>query len=184
MEIRDKNGLLCCKCSCECGGEDDEKIVCVHVLSVIMKLSHLLFDGLAEHLLVELSSIWGKTTPPFKSKKQEESTQYNIYDLMCSVSTDNIDERYLDGSDKSISELLTKFNVGTENKRIYPGHHHTITNSYHYVNSTMSIRLPSLLIKLINTFVRLKVNLQQQRIIKAYLRSHLTTLQLIKPLIY
>ena len=45
--------LLACKCSCPCGGEGTEKIVCVHVLPLIFQLSLLLIEGLAENILLE-----------------------------------------------------------------------------------------------------------------------------------
>lgn len=141
-----KNGLMYCKCSCECGGEGDEKIICVHVLSVIMKLSHLLFDGLVEHLLVELTLRWGQTLPDFGSEEEQQHVFTNIHKLMCSVSTENIDKKESNVKVKTISELLRSFMVGTEKTRIPPqpphNHQFTMLRSYDYKNpSTKSMDL-------------------------------------------
>lgn len=45
--------LIACKCSCPCGGEGNERIVCVHILPLIFQLSLLLVEGLAENILLE-----------------------------------------------------------------------------------------------------------------------------------
>ena len=48
--------LLCCKCSCPCGSNDDERIVCIHILVVLYLLSMLLIEDLTEHMLISLAS--------------------------------------------------------------------------------------------------------------------------------
>ena len=47
---------LCCKCSCPCGSNEDERIVCVRILVVLYLLSILLIKDLAEHMLISLAS--------------------------------------------------------------------------------------------------------------------------------
>ena len=44
-------GLFACSCNCPCGGDSGTKSVCVHVAGVAMRLSLLLCDGLAKHLM-------------------------------------------------------------------------------------------------------------------------------------
>ena len=46
--------LVACQCSCRCGAEKDECILCVHSLALMMDLMLLLFDGLAQNILLEL----------------------------------------------------------------------------------------------------------------------------------
>jgi hypothetical protein len=58
--------ILCCKCSCKCGSDGKERIVCVHNLPLLFLLTLLLFEDLAEHMLLEFaacmdSNIWDKT---------------------------------------------------------------------------------------------------------------------------
>ena len=48
--------IISCKCSCGCGAEGDESLVDVHVLPLGLELSFLLMDGLAEHILLELTA--------------------------------------------------------------------------------------------------------------------------------
>ena len=48
-----KNDLLATKCECKAGGDEMQRVVCVHTLPVIYQLTMLLDDGLSEHLLVE-----------------------------------------------------------------------------------------------------------------------------------
>ena len=53
-----KDELLASKCQCHAGGDNNQRVVCVHTLPVIYQLTMLLDDGLAEHLLIELCSRW------------------------------------------------------------------------------------------------------------------------------
>ena len=45
------SAILCSKCECRSGAKLGEKVVCVHILPILMKLSLLLFEGLAENIL-------------------------------------------------------------------------------------------------------------------------------------
>ena len=63
--------LVCCSCDCKSGSWDDERITCVHVPAVGVLLSHLLMDGLAEHTLIELASLWPKSFPDFDEPKKK-----------------------------------------------------------------------------------------------------------------
>lgn len=76
--------LLCCKCTCQCGSQNDQRIVCVHVLAVLYLLTLLLFEDLAEHLLLELSAclsgdIWETSQ---WSDNGEKSIKRSIVTLM------------------------------------------------------------------------------------------------------
>jgi hypothetical protein len=48
--------VLACQCSCKCGSNQEEKIMCIHILPVMYQVSLFLYDGLGEHVLIELSS--------------------------------------------------------------------------------------------------------------------------------
>jgi hypothetical protein len=48
-----------CECSCQCGSQQDERILCVHILPVLFQISRLTFECFAEHILVELASFIG-----------------------------------------------------------------------------------------------------------------------------
>ena len=53
-----KKDLVGAKCECHAGGDESERVVCVHTLPIIYQLTMLLDDGLAEHVLIELCSRW------------------------------------------------------------------------------------------------------------------------------
>jgi hypothetical protein len=48
--------ISACQCSCKCGSNDDERVLCIHILPAVYQIALLIFDGLGEHLLVELAS--------------------------------------------------------------------------------------------------------------------------------
>jgi hypothetical protein len=48
--------ILSAECGCKSGSKGDDKVVCVHILPIMNKLTHLMYEGLAEHILIELSS--------------------------------------------------------------------------------------------------------------------------------
>ena len=51
-----ENDVLCCKCTCHCGSQDKERIVCVHNFPLVFLLMLLLMDALAESILMELAA--------------------------------------------------------------------------------------------------------------------------------
>jgi len=48
------NQLLCCKCNCPSGSENGNRHACVHSLAKLYQLVLLLYEGLAENILIEL----------------------------------------------------------------------------------------------------------------------------------
>jgi hypothetical protein len=50
------NNMLATKCRCKSGSKDGDRVVCIHNLPVAYKVTELLYDGLAEHILLELTS--------------------------------------------------------------------------------------------------------------------------------
>lgn len=49
--------ILAVECNCKSGSKDDDRIVCVHNPSILYKLTELLLEDLAEHILLELTAI-------------------------------------------------------------------------------------------------------------------------------
>lgn len=55
--------ILCCKCTCPCGSQNQERTLCVHNLPLVYSLTLLMFRDLADHILREFaacmhSNIW------------------------------------------------------------------------------------------------------------------------------
>jgi predicted DNA-binding protein YlxM (UPF0122 family) len=52
-----KTTLLACSCTCKAGSSGKEQVVCVHILPVLFQLGQLMWRGMSEHMLVEISNI-------------------------------------------------------------------------------------------------------------------------------
>ena len=53
-----KRGILACECGCKSGSKGLDKVVCVHILPVLMQLVVFFIEDLGENLLVELCDRW------------------------------------------------------------------------------------------------------------------------------
>ena len=60
-----KKKVLCSRCGCKSGSQKDEKVACVHTLCRAYKVSQLLVEDLAEHMLLQLASMM--TSPATES---------------------------------------------------------------------------------------------------------------------
>jgi hypothetical protein len=58
--------LLATECTCKAGCTGEDQHICVHILLVLPQLSILLYDALADHFLVELSSRWNSLNTDFQ----------------------------------------------------------------------------------------------------------------------
>ena len=108
--------LLCCKCTCHCGGQGKERILCVHNLPLLFLLTSLLFDGLAENMLCDLAACLRGTTwdEDDWSNDNKLAMKQNIVHLM-EASGDEMVPRDLDRT--SLIELLDNFLVSTETRK-------------------------------------------------------------------
>jgi len=109
------DAILCCKCTCQCGSQNKERILCVHILPLLFLLSLLLFEDLAEHMLLELAAclnadIWDKTS---WSDEDVDWMKQSIIVLM-EAAGEPIGTH--DTSVLRIEQLLEAFVVGTEKK--------------------------------------------------------------------
>ena len=110
--------IVACKCSCQCGAEGDEAVVCVHILPLALQLSMLLVGGLAEHMLLELSSRFASIDENMFSEVEVKMTKKSIFILMLAAGQrgDLVSER--GQHDKmTIRDILSLFSVGTENRK-------------------------------------------------------------------
>ena len=108
-------GLLSCTCTCKCGGDHDDRIVCVHILPLIFQLAILLVDGLAENILLELRGRIKATDESeglLGGNDATEKMKRSIFLLIAATGdTSSFD------SSSSIFDLLSHFSVGTENRK-------------------------------------------------------------------
>ena len=70
--------ILCCMCSCKCGSQGLERIVCVHILVILLLLSILLIEDLAESILIALASRINGSVDTQSSSDSEELWMWNM----------------------------------------------------------------------------------------------------------
>jgi len=108
-------GLIACKCNCQCGAAGGEAIVCVHILPLIFQLTLLLVEGLAENILLELCARMNtpETTEAHFQSNDILNMKKNINTLMTAAGGDSV----VDFSDKTVTDILSSFSVGTEKRK-------------------------------------------------------------------
>jgi hypothetical protein len=105
-----ENTVVACSCDCQAGCYEDGRVLCVHILPVIYQLTFLLFDGLADNILVELSNQWtAKYEQQVSSvEMKNEIRKYFLILKTAAQQYEDADE-FLD-----LEALMHKFLVGTE----------------------------------------------------------------------
>jgi hypothetical protein len=114
-----KTTIISCSCTCKCGGQGQQKIICIHILPVLYQISLLVFEGLAENILVELAA--------YVSKKNESTfTESNVFDLLnitssfifCATKT----QPYIPECSglSALKQVLHVYSVGTNKQRKPP----------------------------------------------------------------
>ena len=110
--------ILAVSCECKAGSSANENVICVHILPVLLQLSLLIFDGLAEHMLCEIAN----DIPPDIDKLISVEEMNRLRDAIIILKRANSDID-LDNTFKhlSIISLLTNYNVGTQSSKKGPG---------------------------------------------------------------
>ena len=113
--VATSNDVLCCKCTCQCGSQKGERVLCVHILPLLFLLTLFLFEHLAEHMLLEFAACLNAEIWENNEWSEEDKECMNIIlmeaagEPMSSADTDKM----------SIKDLLAKFEVGTEKRRTW-----------------------------------------------------------------
>ena len=108
--------ILCCRCTCQCGSQGNERILCVHNLPLLLKLSVFIGECLGEHFLLEFTACWSSAAWEKKgwSDSEMQSMKRNILALM--VADDpSIDP--MTTVSVTIDNLLGKYKVGTDGEK-------------------------------------------------------------------
>lgn len=76
--------ILCCRCTCPCGSQGVEWVVCVHNLPCLLNLSVFIGECLGEHLLMELAACWSSAAwdKSILSDSNLCSMKKNVFALM------------------------------------------------------------------------------------------------------
>jgi hypothetical protein len=116
--------LLCCDCGCKSGGTGNQRVACVHSLARAYLLSVLLAEDLAEHMLLELSSL--VTSPEIEQESGWDgdavtSMRESIVTLMKASGNCALAEEMTSVS--TMHEMLQKFRTGTERTKEWNRQH-------------------------------------------------------------
>ena len=108
--------ILCSKCTCPCGSQNNERTLCVHNLPLVYSLTLLLFRDLADHIIRELAAcmrcnIWNDAV---WSAADQVVMKQNLI-LLTEAAGDPVDKYNV--LTVSIDDLLEDFLVGTEKRR-------------------------------------------------------------------
>jgi hypothetical protein len=111
--------LLCCSCDCRAGCEGNGKVLCVHILPLLYQITHFLFDGLADSILVEYANRWKSIQDYEFIKSQHDEIKNNVMLLKTASQQYHINE-----DEQEIHEILENFLVGTSK----PKNHRSTTD--------------------------------------------------------
>ena len=113
--VATSNDLLSCKCTCQCGSRNNERIVCVHNLAALYLLTLLLFEDLAEHLLLEFSACLSGDLWDIDEWSDVIMNELRVSLVALMIASgepvDNISD------DSSLKYLLENYVVGTEKRK-------------------------------------------------------------------
>lgn len=119
-----KSALVACSCTCKAGADCKkcDKHVDVHVLPVLFLLVLGLYDGLAEHLLVELAEAWNQSDDGIESAEAMMDAIDTLKRAVHgSTGSGAIEPRQ---EDATVSMLLEESLVGTERRKESPAPPH------------------------------------------------------------
>lgn len=109
--------IVACKCSCACGSNGLEFIICVHILPCIELLGYFLKEALAEHLLIELCHYVKKNNMDLFDPYLLSQFREYLEILLITCRVDEVDEAL---NAPSLREMLCAFDVGTDKRKFGP----------------------------------------------------------------
>ncbi len=108
--------ILCCRCTCQCGSQNDERVVCVHNIPLLLKLNLFIGECLGEHILLELVACWNSTSLETAQWSDSERALMKKNMIALMVADDpTIDPASI--MSISIENLLVKYKVGTDGEK-------------------------------------------------------------------
>jgi hypothetical protein len=108
------NKVVLCSCTCKVGAQLKQKIICVHVLPVLYQMTLLLFNGLAEHVLVEVANAYKNFSGSLTNKQMSDMKKYILIMKQAAQRIDKTDDL------QTLEQILTPFNGGTEKSKFIP----------------------------------------------------------------
>lgn len=107
--------IVCCSCTCKAGSSGLDKILFVHILPAKYQYSMLLYDGLSEHLLVELANEWNLLL-----EKSLTIEQKNILLEYLQEQKQSTGVLTTFDNNMKVNDFLKPFLVGTKSSKMIP----------------------------------------------------------------
>jgi hypothetical protein len=107
--------ILFCECTCHCGLQESEHIVCVHNLPLLPNLSVFIGECLGEHVLLEMAACWSSSAwvKGVWSNSELCSMKKNVLAVMVAADP-SINPSSM--ANVRIDHLLEKYKLGTQGK--------------------------------------------------------------------
>jgi hypothetical protein len=112
--------IIACQCDCKCGSNDDERVVCVHILPCIYQVSLLIFEGLGEHLLIELAAYVGRLNESDVTADTNLALQRIVTSLLFAVTRSIPVVTTEETGFVPLKIMLNNFSVGTDKRKTMP----------------------------------------------------------------
>ena len=112
-----KSGIVACECGCKAGSKGLDKVLCVHVLPVLMQFLVFFIDDLGQNILIEMCNRWNADLDEISRK--DSNIKQNIIQMMEVIGCSN-QELAKAKVATSIKDVLEDFCVGTEKKKKIP----------------------------------------------------------------
>jgi hypothetical protein len=115
-----KNEITACQCDCKCGSQNSERVICIHILPTMYQIALLLFEGLGEHLLIELAAYVGRLNETDVTQEHNDALQKITTSLLFAV-TQTVPNIHTEESGLvPLKIMLNQFSVGTEISKTIP----------------------------------------------------------------
>jgi hypothetical protein len=110
-----KDDLLCVECNCKSGSKGEDKVVCVHILPIVYKVTQLLYEDLAEHILDELAANYTSLKEDWPTETITSLKDSAI--ILMEAAGESVDQR--EATTSQLEALLEKFVTGTEKTKTW-----------------------------------------------------------------
>ena len=108
--------LVACSCTCETGGSNtEERVACVHVLPILLLFSFFLAEGLAEHILLELTALINSNQRVLDDVEKAGDSFCKDIKLLMLAANEHASSDVFRAS--NVREMLQIFSVGTDKRK-------------------------------------------------------------------
>ncbi len=113
-------GLVACKCNCKAGSISGNWHVEVHTVGHLQNVTLLLFDVLAENVLIELAAEWSTRDPEYANEDERVEVIHAIQTLKGAAGLMVASASAGTSGRQNLAEMLVDFTVGTEQAKLSP----------------------------------------------------------------